>query len=325
MKFRGRQLAQSKTLGGAAVGPVHAMTDSEKRAFRDTLRIFALVLGVAFIVGVIGDIFGYDRRSSEKAEGFISDLQIMATEIPRLPNGLILRQGTLPTAWLDDVGALPARLQAMSGSLRGRENEHSVGLMRTSPWSPPFDLEAKGSLIWATLQTVPKAVCEQLVLTVAKHPGEIGYIATAGGAPVLPAGVDTSWACRTGFTSVTLITLDPLTELRRLADDIQNAVSKMPANSTDKTFMSGSSAPFEVYRGKEGSAGYLENGPAGIRVTIAEVPLAVCRLALLAGPQAFGMDTFDTPDGKAVQPPRTRVASEALCNASNGQLVMGRR
>jgi hypothetical protein len=99
----------------------------------------------------------------------------------------------------------------------------------------------------------------------------------------------------------------------------------MPANSTDNTFMSGSSAPFEVYRGKEGSAGYLENGPAGIRVTIAEVPLAVCRLALLAGPQAFGMDTFDTPDGKAVQPPRTRVASEALCNASNGQLVMGRR
>ena len=325
MKFHGRQLAQNRTLRTAVVGLLHTMTDSEKRAYRDTLRIFALVLGVAFIVGVIGDSLGYNRSGSEKADGFISDLQTMAMEIPRLPNGYILRQGTLPTAWLDDVGALPTRLQAMPGSLRGRENEHSLGLILRSPWSDPSTLVANGSLIWATLQNMPKAVCEQLVAAVAKHPDQIAYIVVGGDAPALPVGVESNWICRAAFTGLTLIALDPLTELRRLSDDIQNAVGKLPANSTNRTFMSGSSAPFQVYKGKEDSPGYLENGPSGIRVTIAEVPLAVCRLALLAGPQAFGMDTFETPDGKAVRPPRTRTASEALCNASNGQLVMGRR
>jgi hypothetical protein len=46
---------------------------------------------------------------------------------------------------------------------------------------------------------------------------------------------------------------------------------------------------------------------------------------LLIGPKAFGMDGFETSDGKTAQPPRTRPAAETLCNDLKGRLIMSRR
>jgi hypothetical protein len=184
------------------------------------------------------------------------------------------------------------------GELRGRI---------WSVWRP------KGSLIWTTLTSVPKAVCEQLVRAVARHADQIAYVSTAGDAPVVPPAVESNWVCRAAFIDFTLITLDPLNELRGLSDDIQNAVGKVPKNSTDKLFMSGSSATFQVSESQEVSPGYFQNSGSRLRGAIANVTLAVCRPALLAGPQAFGTHSFESLDGKAVPSPKTRAASDALC------------
>jgi hypothetical protein len=300
------------------------MIDSEKRAYRGTLTIFAVVLGVIFIAGVVGDQLGHDRSNFEKAEGLIEDLSVMTANIPRLPDGTIVRQGPLSAAWLDDVGALPARLQAMPGSLRGRKGQHSLGLVRRAPWANLVTVEAKGSLIWTTLTTVPRAVCEQLVRAIATHRDQISYITTYADPPMLPGAMELNWVCRATFLNFTLITLDPPTEFRRLSEDIQNSVGKIPANSTDKLLVSGSSAPFQVSKSQEGSPGYFQNGPSGLRGTVANVPLAVCRLALMAGPHAFGMDSFESFDGKARTSPETRAASDAFCNALGGSLIFNR-
>jgi hypothetical protein len=302
------------------------MTNSEQQAFRGTLAIFAAVLGVVFVVGIIGDQVGHDRSNFEKAEGFFEAMHTMAAEIPRLPNGSILRQGMLSTAWLDDVGALPARIQAMPGSLRGQEDQHSVGLVRRGPWTASFLTEARDSLIWTTLTNVPRVVCEQLVRAAAQHPDQVAYVTVSGDPVGLPAAAGSrSSPCRGRFGEFTLIVLDAPTEFRRLSDDIQNAVREMPKNLTGELAMSGSSAPFQVGKSKDGSPGHLQNGPSGVLVTITNVPLAVCRLALLAGPQAFGMDLVETADGKTTPSSSTRAASDALCNALGGRLVMSRR
>lgn len=300
------------------------MIDSEKRAYRGTLAILAVVLGVIFIAGLVGERLHHDRSNFEKAEGLIEDLSMMTARVPRLPDGTIVRQGPLSAAWLDDVGALPTRLQAVPGSLRGREGQHSLGLVRRAPWANLVIVEAKGSLIWTTLTTVPKAVCEQLVRALVTHRDQISYITTYADPPTLPGAAGADWVCRATFLNFTLITLDPLTEFRRLSDDIQNSVGKMPANSTDKVFMSGSSAPFQVSRSQDPSPGYFQNGPSGLRGSVANVPLAVCRLALLAGPHALGMDSFESFDGKAMMSPETRAASDTFCNALGGSLIFSR-
>jgi len=301
------------------------MTDSEKRAYRSTLAIFALVLGLAFIVGVVGDKIGHSRGDFEKAESILEDLRTLAAEVPRLENGAILRQGMFSTGWLDDVGALPARLQAMPDSLRGAEGQHSLGLVKSGPWTSILILEARDSLIWATLTSLSRPVCETIVRAAAKHPEEIAYLTAAGDPPAAPSASNPASVCRNGFNDLALIVLDASTEFRRLTDDIHNAVEKASMNSTDKLFLSGSSAPFQVDKSKEGSVGYLKRGASGLRVTVGNVPLSVCRLALLVGPQAFGMDAAESAGGETVNLPQTRVQSDAFCNRSAGQLTMSRR
>jgi hypothetical protein len=186
-------------------------------------------------------------------------------------------------------------------------------------------LEARDSLIWTSLLNVPKAVCEPLARAVAKHPDQVAYVGTSGDPVVVPAAIDIPWLCRGKFNNFALVTLDSPTEVRRLAADIQNAIKAMPANLTDKVYISGSSAPFQVAKSQENGPGYLQNGSAGTRVTISNVPFGICRLALLGGPAAFGMDLFETPDGNATRLPQTRAASDALCNVLKGQLIMSRR
>lgn len=300
------------------------MTDSEKRVYRSTLAIFALVLGLTFVVGVVGDKIGHGRGDFEKAESFFEDLRTVVTEVPRLENGAVLRQGMLSTAWLDDVGALPARLQAMPDSLRGAEGQHSLGLVRSGPWTSVLILEARDSLIWATLTNVPKAVCEAIGRAVVKHPDQIAYVTTGGDAPMLPAGLELPWFCRAEFTDVTLIMLHAPAEFRRLAQDVRSAVKKMPKNASEKLVMSGSSAPFQVNDGKQVSSGYVENAPSGIRVTVTRVPPALCGLALLVGPEAFGMDSFELSGGKVANRLWSRAASDVLCTALAGQIIMSR-
>jgi hypothetical protein len=301
------------------------MTKPDKFAYGGSLLVLLVLVAVVYVAGSIGDKIERGRSNFGKAEGFIADMHAAATEVPRLPDGSIVRQGALSTAWLDDVGALPAPLQAMAGTLRGGESQRSLGLVLRGPWSIALSVEAKDSLVWTQLSALPKAACEQFRRAVVKHPDQAAYVNSTGDPPALLAALGESWLCRADFNNLTLITLDPATEVRRLSADIQNAAKTMPANLTDKMPITGSSAPFQVDKGQEGGPGFIQRDQSGIRVTINNVPFAVCRLALLIGPKAFGMDGFETSDGKAAQPPRTRPAAETLCNDLKGRLIMSRR
>jgi len=300
------------------------MTESEKSAYPGSLLALLAVFLVVFVSGFVGDWFGRNRsRTFDKAEGFIADMHALATEIPRMSDGSIVRQGALSTAWLDDVGALPTRLQAMAGTLRGAEDQHSLGLVRTAPWSFIFPVESKDSLIWIQLSGVPKAVCEPFGRAIAKHPEQVAYISSFGNPPIVVAALNLPYMCQMNFNNFALITLDPPTEVRRLAADIQNAVKAMPANLTDKMPISGSSAPFQIDKGQDGGPGFIQRDQSAIRVTINNVPFAVCRLALLIGPKAFGMDVFHAADGK-IAPSPVAPAAATLCKDLKGHLIMSR-
>lgn len=249
-------------------------------------------------------------------------MHALATGVPRLPDGKILRQGTLSTAWLDDAGALPTRLQAMAGTLRGSEGERTLGLVRRGPWSTTFPLEAKDSLVFTQLNGMPQRACEQVALAVVKHPEQVAYISAFGRPAVIPSMQDLKYMCSQNFNNFAVITLDPATEVRRLSADIQDALKAQRANPTDKTPISGSSAPFQVNRGQDGGPGFIQNEQSRVKVRINNVPFAVCRLAMLMGPQFFGMDAFEGLDGKPAS--ISGSAPAGLCNASRGRLVLTR-
>jgi hypothetical protein len=299
------------------------MIASDKSAYRGTLCALLVIFVMVLVAGFIGDQIGSEHRDFEKAEGLIADLDAIAREVPRLPDGSIVRQGLLPSAWLDDVAALPARLAAMAGTLKGAEHERALGLVLRGPWSFTVPVEAKDSLIWTKLEPLSQVACEQFQRAAAGHPEQVAYVNSTGDPPLLLGALGPTWLCRMNFNSLTLITLDPPTEVRRLSADIQNAVKTMPANLTDKMPISGTSAPFQVYRGQDGGPGFVERDQSGIRVTINNVPLAVCRLALLVGPKGFGMDAFEASDGKTVSL-RTRSVSETVCNNLKGRLILTR-
>jgi hypothetical protein len=301
------------------------MMKSSKFAYLGSLSAVLIALATVFVIGLVGDEIDRSRTNFEEAGVFLADLQMIAAEVPRLPDGFIVRQGRLSTAWLDDVGALPTRLQARAGTLRGAEDQRSLGVVRRGPWPTSFDVETRDSLVWIRLFSIPKAVCEQLERAIGKHPDRVAYVNSSGDPPAVLADLGPNWVCRQNLNNLDLVTLDPPTEIRRLSADIQNAIKATPANLTDKASMSGSSAPFQVAKNLESSPAYLQGGQSGIRVTINNVPFAVCRLALLVGPKAFGMDAFEIEDENAVQTHRTRVASEALCSALKGRLILSRR
>jgi hypothetical protein len=301
------------------------MSKIDKRAFGATLAAFAGVLAVIFIAGLVSEHINNDKNDFQKAEGLIEDLNAMALEVPRLPNGVVVSQGELSTAWLDRVGALPVRLQAAPGSVRGQQDRHSLGIVRRSPWSGSINLKAQDSLILGTLTTLPKKICQQIVSAAAKRADQVAYITTFADPVGLPANGDPTWLCRQRFINLTLIAVNPATEYRQLSADIQNALSTAPKDLTGKQVFWGSSVPFQLAKDKESSPGYVQYGPSGLRVAIANLPLSVCRLALLAGPQALGMDSFETADGKSMPSPQTRAESDTQCTAQDGQLFMSHR
>jgi hypothetical protein len=300
------------------------MTKSDKFAYGGSLLALLAVFLVVVAIGFVGDMISNDRGNFAKAEGFIADMDAVATRVPRLADGSIARQGPLSTAWMDDAGALPERLQAMAGSLRGAEDQRSLGMIRKGPWPFAFQVEAKDSLVWTYLVGAPKAVCDQFIRATIKHPEQVAYVSSSGDPPVIPTALDPVWTCRTNFLNLAVVMLDPPTELRRLAADIQNAIKTMPAELTDKLPISGSSAPFQVTKEQEGGPGFLQRGPSGIRVTLNNVPLAMCRLALLSGPKIFGMDAFELPGGERVSSLQIGSAPAALCTRMKGHLVMHR-
>ena len=274
---------------------------SDKLAYRGSLRALFGVFVVVLIVGFLGDISSRSSRNFEKAEGFIADLHAIARDVPRLPDGSIVRQGPVSTGWLDDIGALPTRLQAMGGSLRGAEDRHSLGLVLRGPWSFTVPLETRDSLILTHLLGVPKAVCEQVGRVIVQHPEQVAYVSAFGDPPIIPALLPPGRFCANNFSNSVIFTLDAATEVRRLSADILNAIKTLPANATEKVAISsGSSAPFQVNKGQDGGPGFMQRDQSGIRVTINNVPLSVCVLAILTGPQVFGMDEFETADGKTV-------------------------
>jgi hypothetical protein len=301
------------------------MTKSDNWAYRGSLLALLAVFVVVLAIGFISDMVGPGRGGLQKAEGFMADLQAIATQVPRLPDGSIIRQGALSTAWLDDVGALPERLQAMAGSLRGGEHQRSLGLVQRGPWSFAFRSQAKLSLIWTELSGVPKAVCEQIERAAAKHPDQVAYLNTSGDPPLIPAALPPDWLCRSNFVNLVLVTMDPPTEVRRLSADIQNAINSVPTSFAGKAPISGSSAPFQVSQGEKDEPGFIQRDQSGIRVTINNVPLALCELALLIGPKAFAMDKFEAPDGKMARPPPARPAARKLCDELKGRLIMSRQ
>jgi hypothetical protein len=297
------------------------MSLSEKSSYRGSWRAFLAVFGSIVVIGFICELIDRSRSNFEKAEGFIADLQTIAAGIPRSLDGTILRQGALSTAWIDDAGALPTRLQAMAGTLKGAEDQRTLGLVRRWPWSSTLPLETKDTLLWTTLYTVPKPVCQQLAAAVAKHPDQVAYISSSGNPAVIPAVLDPNAMCRHKFNSFAIVALDPATEVRRLSADVRDAIQTIPA---EKAAISGSSAPFQVNRGQEGGPGFIQTDQSRVKVTINNVPLAVCRLALMMGPRTFGMDAFEISDGKAASSPPTGSPPEALCKALKGRLVMTR-
>lgn len=306
------------------------MTSSEKSAYRGSLLAFLAVFVAVLVAGFIGEGLNRSGSDIEKAEGFIADLQTVATSIPRTLEGEILRQGPLSTGWLVDAGALPARLQATS-RLQGGEHQRPLGIVRRSPWSTTYPLETKDSLLWAWLTNVPKHVCQQFAVNAVNHPDQVAYISAFGNPAVIPAVQDQKYMCVQNFNNFVLIMVDPATEVRRLSNDVKNAIKAMPADSTAKMQFSGSSAPFQVNAGLKDLVKGAESGPASIqndgprsRVVVDSVPFAVCRLALLLGPQTFGMEAFETADGTVAPSPLTGPAPEALCAALKGRLVMTR-
>jgi hypothetical protein len=300
------------------------MAESKKFAYRASLLALLGVFALVFVVGMIGERIDRSRSNLEKAEGFIADLQAIATDVPRSLDGAILRQARLSSAWLDAAGALPERLQAMAGTLRGGEGQRSLGLVLRGPWSFAISIEARNSLLWTELPSVPKAVCQQFARTITSYPHKAAYISAGGNPAVIPAVQDLNWMCNQNFNNLVVITLDPQTEARRLSADVQNAVKALQASSAEKMPISGSSAPFQVDKGQDGGAGFIQNDQSRIRVTINNVPFAVCRLALMLGPQPFGMDAFETSDGTAAPSPLTGPGPGTLCTALKGRLVMMR-
>lgn len=300
------------------------MTSSEKFAYRPSLRALVVVFACVFVVGLISDGIGRGRSNLEKSEGFIADLHAIATGVPRSFDGTILRQGPLPTGWLYDAGALPPRLQAMAGTLRGAEDQRSLGLVRRGPWSFVFPLETKDSLVWTSMYTVPRAVCQQFADAIVKHPEQAAYISSFGNPAVIPAVQDRQSMCQRKFNSFALVSLDPPTEIRRLAADIRSALKAAPDDLVEKMPISGSSASFQVNKGQDGGPGFIQNEKSRTRVTLNNVSFAVCRLALILGPEAFAMEAFETADGTAAPLPLTGPAPEAMCSALKGRLVMTR-
>lgn len=298
------------------------MSAFEKSAYRGSLLALLAIFVLVLVVGFIGERISDKRNNFEKAEGFFADLHAIAAGVPRSFDGKILRQGTLSTAWLDDAGALPARLQAMAGTLRGSEGERTLGLVRRGPWSITFPFETKDSLVYTQLNGMPQRVCEQAALAAVKHPEQVAYISAFGRPAVIPPVQDLKLMCSQNFNNFAVITLDPATEVRRLSADIQNALKAGRPNPSDKTPISGSSAPFQVNQGQDGGPGFIQNEQSRVKVTINNVPFAVCRLAMLLGPQVFGMDAFEGLDGKPAS--LAGSAPTALCNASRGRLVLTR-
>lgn len=305
---------------------------SEKSAYRGSLLALLGFVALVVVAGFVGEAIDRSRSNLEKAEGFVADLQSIATGVPRALDGTILRQGPLSTAWLADTGAMPMRLQAMAGSLRGGEDHRTLGLVRRGPWSTTYPLMTSDSLLVVQLAGVPRAVCQQFAVAAARHPDQIAYVSAFGRPAVIPAVQDQNFMCSQNFNNFTVILLDPATEIRRLSADVQGAIKELPAGTAEKASISGSSAPFQVNRGfkdlvnkgaEEGAASIQRDG-VRIRVTIDNVPFAVCRLALLLGPQTFGMDAFETAEGTVAPSPLSGPAPEALCIALKGRLVMTR-
>jgi hypothetical protein len=308
------------------------MTAFEKSAYRGSLLALLAVFVLVLVAGFIGEGIGRSRNNFEKAEGFIADLQAVATGVPRALDGTILRQGPLSTAWLADTGALPMRLRAMAGSLRGGEDQPTLGLVRRGPWSSTYHFMANDSLVLVQPGAMSKALCQQFAAAAVKHPDQIAYISAFGRPAVIPAVQDLNFMCSQNFNGSVVIILDPATEVRRLSADVQNAIKTMPAGLVEKAAISGSSAPFQVNKGfidlvnkgEDGGPAFIQNDESRSRVTVNNVPFAVCRLALILGPETFGMDAFETADGTAAPSPLTGPAPEALCTALKGRLVMTR-
>ena len=308
------------------------MTALEKSAYRGALLALLAVFVLVLAAGFIGERINSSRSNLEKSEDFIADLQAIATDIPRVTDGGIQRQGLLSTAWLYDAGALPKRLQAMGGSLAGGGDQQTLGLVRRSPWSTTFPLEARDTLLWVHLSNVPQAVCEQFAVAAAKHSDQIAYISAFGNPAVTPAAVNFKYMCSQNFNNVIVFVVDPATEIRRLSVDVQNAMTNLPADLAQRQAFPGSSAPFQIHGGvkdlvkkiEEGGPAFIQNDKSRIRVTINNVPFAVCKLALQQGPQTFAMDAFETAEGTAAPQPLTGSAPEAVCAALKGRLVMTR-
>jgi hypothetical protein len=308
------------------------MTAFEKSAYRGSLLALLAVFVLVLVAGFIGEGINRSRSNPEKAEGFISDLQAVATGVPRSLDGTILRQGLLSTAWLADMGALPTRLRAMAGSLRGGEDQATLGLVRRGPWSTTYHLMTNDSLVWVHLPGLPQSACEQFAAAMVRHPDQIAYISAFGRPAVIPAVQDLKFMCSQNFNNFVVIMADPATEVRRLSADVQNAIKTMPAGPAQNTAFPGSSAPFQVNKGltdlvnkgEDGGPASIQHDESRTRVTVNNVPFAVCRLALLMGPQAFGMDAFEASDGTAAPLAVRGRAPEALCNALKGRLVMTR-
>jgi hypothetical protein len=307
------------------------MTAFEKSAYRSSLLALLVFFVVVLVAGFVGEKLNRSGGDIEKAEGFLADLHSVAISIPRTLDGTVLRQGMLSTAWLADVGALPARLQATSG-LRVGEHERRLGLVRRSPWSTTYPVGAKDSLFWAWVISVPQSLCQQFAAAAKKRPDHVAYISAFGNAAVTPAEQDPKQMCSQNFNNFVVIMVDPATEIRRLSAEVKNAIKAMPAHPNHKMAFSGTSAPFQINEGLKDLVGKgAEGGPASIqndesrsRVVINSVPFAVCRLALQLGPQTFGMDAFETADGAVAPSPLTGSAPDAVCNTLKGRLIMTR-
>ncbi|MBR0695277.1 hypothetical protein [Bradyrhizobium lablabi] len=184
-------------------------------------------------------------------------------------------------------------------------------------------IEARDSMIWVELTNTPKKICREIALRAAEDPARTAYLTTLGDPPKPPDQIDPKRFCQENFMEVRFALIDPLIELNRLTADVQKAVASVPANAAQKTSFVGSAAPFQVGQPAENSSAIIESGPDRVRVAIPNVPLALCRLALQVGPEAFGMDAFEHPDGTAFRLAKWQ-SSDPVCRTLKGLLAMSR-
>jgi hypothetical protein len=287
-----------------------------------------LFLAVVVLIGVgagFGGIVLLEKidDASDQPTAFFKGLRAMSDNLPRLPDGRIIRQGTLSTPWLYQVGALSSSLQAMGGSLHGYESDYVLGLVLRGPWGNSLNIEARDTALWVRLAGVPMNRCLRIASRAVKSPSLIDYITAAGDNPFTSLKLDPKWLCRQEVTLMTFINIDPRVEWSRLIEDL-NHTAPQPVGTT-LALARGKSSALQFKNEESRSANEVTLTEDRQKFDLSNVSFAACRLAMMAGPSAYGMSAFGAADGSELNGPQEAAKVDAICRNLGGNFHAERK